>query len=91
MDMGPLGKYEFWKPGDGRAFMLGAVMPLMPGMPTSAWTFYFRVADIDTAVAAITDHGGKILQEPTEIPGGEFSITAMDPHGAAFGLVGPRV
>lgn len=91
MDMGPLGKYEFWKPGDGREFMLGAVMPLMPGMPMSAWTFYFRVVDIDKAVAAITAHGGTMLQEPTEIPGGEFSITAMDPHGAAFGLVGPRL
>jgi uncharacterized protein len=90
MDMGPLGKYEFWKPGDGREFMLGAVMPLMPGMPMSAWTYYFRVADIDTAVAAINGNGGKVFQDPTEIPGGEFSITAMDPHGAAFGLVGPR-
>lgn len=91
MDMGPLGKYEFWKPGDGRDFMLGAVMPLMPGMPMSAWTFYFRVADIDKAVEAINANGGKVLQEPTEIPGGEFSIAAMDPHGASFGLVGPRV
>lgn len=90
MDMGPLGKYEFWKAGDGREFMLGAVMPLMPGMPMSAWTYYFRVADIDKAAETIKAHGGKLLQEPTEIPGGEFSITAMDPQGAAFGLVGPR-
>lgn len=90
MDMGPIGKYEFLKPGDGREFMLGAVMPLMPGMPASAWTYYFRVADIDSAVAAIKAGGGGMLQEPTEIPGGDFSITAVDPHGAAFGLVGPR-
>jgi uncharacterized protein len=65
-------------------------MPLMPGMPMSMWTYYFRVADIDKAVITISANGGQILQEPTEIPGGEYSITAMDPAGAAFGLVGPR-
>jgi predicted enzyme related to lactoylglutathione lyase len=31
-----------------------------------------------------------ILQEPIEIPGGEYSLTAVDPQGAVFGLVGPR-
>jgi predicted enzyme related to lactoylglutathione lyase len=55
------------------------------------WAYYFRVADIDKAVEYINANGGQILQEPTEIPGGEFSINAMDPQGAAFGLVGPRV
>ena len=91
MDMGPLGKYEFWKPGDGRDFMLGAVMPKMAEMPVSMWTYYFRVPDIDKAVETINAKGGTVLVEPTEIPGGEFSINAMDPQGAAFGLVGPRV
>lgn len=89
MEMGPLGKYEFWKDAGGR-FALGAVMPLMPGMPMSAWTFYFRVGDIDAALATIKAEGGQMLQEPTPIPGGDFSLTALDPQGAAFGLVGPR-
>jgi hypothetical protein len=90
MDMGELGKYEFWKVGDDRGFMQGAVMPLMPGMPASAWTFYFRVPDIDAAVAYAATQGATPLQEPTEIPGGEFSFTGLDPQGAVFGLVGPR-
>jgi uncharacterized protein len=97
MDMGPLGKYEFLRHA-GRApegspmgqGMLGAVMPKMPQMPVSAWTFYFRVTDIDAASAQITGNGGTMLQEPIEIPGGEFSLNALDPQGAAFGLVGPR-
>jgi uncharacterized protein len=89
MDMGPMGKYEFIK-ASGDRFGIGAVMPKMPEMPASMWTYYFRVADIDKAVETINANGGKMLQEPTDIPGGEFSITAMDPHGAAFGLVGPR-
>ncbi len=90
LDMGPMGKYEFLKASGGR-FALGAVMPLMPGMPMPMWTFYFRVPDIDIAVDTIKANGGTMLAEPMEIPGGEFSLSAMDPQGAAFGLVGPRV
>lgn len=90
MDLGELGKYEFWKVGDERGYMLGAVMPLMPGMPKPAWTYYFRVPDIDAANSRIEASGGQILQEPVEIPGGDFSLTALDPQGAAFGLAGAR-
>ena len=90
MDMGPMGKYEFlW--ASGKRFMQGAVMPKMPEMPVSAWVFYFRVPDIDAAAATTRDLGGTLLMDPTEIPGGDYSFTAIDPQGAAFGLVGPRV
>jgi uncharacterized protein len=89
MDMGPMGKYEFLKASGGR-FALGAVMPKMPQMPASLWIYYFRVADIDVAVSTIKANGGTLLQEPMMIPGGDYSLTAMDPHGAAFGLVGAR-
>lgn len=87
MDMGPLGKYEFVGHG---GHMLGAIMPKMPQDPHPHWLFYFRVADIDAAADTLKANGGTLLQEPTEIPGGEFSLAAADPHGAAFGLVGPR-
>jgi len=89
LDMGPIGKYEFLKVSEGR-FALGAVMPKMPEMQGSAWSFYFRVANIDKAAAQIKVSGGTILQEPMEIPGGHFSLNAVDPQGAAFGLVGER-
>lgn len=90
LDMGPMGKYEFLKASDGR-FALGAVMPKMPDMPVSAWSFYFRVPDIDAAVETVKTNGGTLLMEPMEIPGGEYSLNALDPQGAAFGLVGPRL
>ena len=95
MDMGPMGKYEFLRHA-GRAAegsmhgMIGAVMPKMPQIPASAWRYYFRVPDIDTAVAAITANGGSIVQAPIEIPGGDFSMAGVDPQGAAFALVGSR-
>ncbi len=90
MDMGPMGKYEFLQASGGR-FSLGAVMPKMPEMPVGGWTFYFRVPDIDAAAATINSSGGNVLQPPNEIPGGEYSLTASDPQGAVFGLVGPRI
>ena len=87
MDMGEMGKYRFIQHG---GTMIGAVMPKMPDMPASLWSYYIGVDDIDRAAAAVTDGGGKILQGPMEIPGGEFALNGLDPQGAAFGLVGPR-
>jgi uncharacterized protein len=87
MDMGELGKYDFLRHGEG---MIGAIMPTMPHSPASTWTYYFRVADIDAAVSTIEANGGTITQPPIEIPGGDFSMCAIDPQGASFGLVGSR-
>ena len=94
MDMGPMGKYEFLRYGRNPAGsmngMIGAVMPKILQMPVSMWTYYFRVADIDTAAAAITAHGGSIVQPPHEISGADFSMVGIDPQGAGFALVGSR-
>lgn len=87
MDMGALGQYRFFQNGGE---MIGAVMPLMDGYPVPAWTFYIGVDDIDRAIAAVTANGGQLVNGPHEIPGGEFSANAIDPQGAAFGLIGPR-
>jgi uncharacterized protein len=87
MDMGEHGRYAFIQ-SDGTS--IGAIMPKMPEMPVSLWTYYIGVDDIDRATAAVTAGGGRILNGPMEIPGGEYALNAMDPQGAAFGLVGPR-
>lgn len=87
IDMGELGKYQFLYHGDA---MIGAVMPKMPQMPVSMWTYHIGVDDIDRATEAVRSRGGQVMQEPIEIPGGEYSINAIDPQGASFGLVGPR-
>lgn len=85
--MGPLGDYEFLHAGD---IGFGAVMPVQPeGHP--GWLYYFHVSDIDVAAAKIASGGGTIVQPPTEIPGGNYSLVATDPQGAAFGLAGPRI
>lgn len=97
MDMGPLGAYEFLRhsgrapagspPGHG---MLGAMMKTPPGVPVGGWTYYFRVRDVDSATAQLEKTGGRVVRPPSEIPGGDFSMLAVDPHGATFALVGGR-
>jgi predicted enzyme related to lactoylglutathione lyase len=87
MPMGEMGDYQFLS-HHGQTF--GAVMALPPGGDPSRWRFYFGVADIDAATAAVTGNGGVVQHGPTEIPGGFFMIIASDPQGAEFGLVGSR-
>jgi predicted enzyme related to lactoylglutathione lyase len=87
MDMGEMGKYRFIQSG---ATTIGAVMRKPPQLPVSVWSYYIGVDDIDRAIDAINAGGGKVLNGPMEIPGGEFALNGMDPQGAAFGLVGPR-
>jgi predicted enzyme related to lactoylglutathione lyase len=87
MPMGQMGDYRFLY-ADG--VRIGAVMRKPPQLPVSMWTFYIGVEDIDRAAEAVRNGGGEILHGPIEIPGGEYSLNAMDPQGAPFALVGPR-
>src|SRR3990167_2145518 len=67
MDMGPMGSYEFIRHGT----VLGAMMKGTSEMGPPHWNQYFRVADIDTACAAIGAGGGQVIHGPIEIPGGD--------------------
>jgi predicted enzyme related to lactoylglutathione lyase len=87
MDMGEMGKYRFIQ---NRGTTIGAVMRKPPQLPLPMWTYYFGVDDIDRAAEAVKAGGGQLVNGPMEIPGGEYAANAVDPHGAAFGLVGPR-
>jgi hypothetical protein len=87
LPLGEHGSYRFLHHGDA---MIGATMPVGDTGMATGWTFYFVVPDIDAGAEAVRAGGGMVTCEPMEIPGGDFSFTAVDPQGAAFGLVGPR-
>jgi len=87
MPMGEMGDYLFiQKDGGG----IGAIGRAQPGGEGSRWQYFAGVDDIDRACKAVTESGGKLLGEPQQIPGGEYSVYAHDPAGATIGLVGPR-
>ena len=85
MDLGHMGKYQMFNRPHG---MIGGIMnkpPEMANVPPY-WLIYFRVPDVDSASERIKANGGKIVNGPMEVPGGDRVVIATDPQGAAFGL-----
>jgi len=70
--------------------------PAPEGLPT-AWTTYLATPDAAALAQRVTEHGGKLMMEPLEIPGQGTMLVAFDPQGAAFGawqggaLIGAQV
>jgi uncharacterized protein len=85
LDMGPMGTYQMFNRPFG---MIGGMMNNPPEMAQAPphWMIYFRVPDINAATERIKANGGKILNGPMEVPGGDWIVTATDPQGAAFSL-----
>lgn len=83
MDMGPMGRYYVF----ARTFPIGGMMnkPKEMAQMPSSWGLYFEVADTDAAARRVTQHGGKILNGPMDVPGGRI-VNCIDPQGAAFSL-----
>lgn len=85
MDMGPIGKYHMF----GRHLgSMGGMMNKTPEMAQvpSNWGLYFRVTGLDAAVERVKAGGGRVLNGPMEVPGGDRIVNCMDPQGAAFSL-----
>jgi predicted enzyme related to lactoylglutathione lyase len=85
LDMGPAGKYQMFNRPHG---MIGGMMnrpPELANVPPN-WQIYFRVPDISAAVERIKQNGGRIVNGPMEVPGGDLVLNASDPQGAAFAL-----
>jgi predicted enzyme related to lactoylglutathione lyase len=85
MDMGKMGQYQMFNRPHGT---IGGMMNKpaeMANVPPN-WVIYFRVPDVDSAAERITANGGKIVNGPMEVPGGDRVVIATDPQGAAFGL-----
>jgi predicted enzyme related to lactoylglutathione lyase len=86
-DMGPeRGTYQMYgKPG--RPF--GGMMTKPKGYPAPPhWLYYVKVGDLDAAVSRVEKDGGRLMNGPMEVPGGDRVAQCIDPQGAAFALHG---
>jgi predicted enzyme related to lactoylglutathione lyase len=85
MDMGEMGKYQMFNRPHG---MIGGMMnkPASLAHVPPNWQIYFLVPDINDATERVKANGGRILNGPMEVPGGDWIVNAMDPQGAAFAL-----
>lgn len=87
MPMGDMGDYRFINHGGE---MIGAVMNRPKDAPPPRWNYYFRVPGIDAAAEKIRTNKGQVTFGPMEVPGGDWVVSAIDPQGAAFALVGAK-
>lgn len=62
-------------------------MPLeVKGMPPM-WGAYVTVDEVDVSARKVIELGGKILMEPTDIPGIGRFCTLQDPQGAVLSMM----
>ena len=88
MPMGPqFGDYQFIDHGGLR---LGGMMRLPDAEGPGGWTFYFGVRSAQVAKRAVEAHGGAVVMDLHQVPGGDWVVIATDPQGARFGIVGPK-
>ncbi len=85
MDMGEMGIYQMYT-REGGELPLGGIFQRPKEMPVSAWLYYIKVKDVHESVEKVKKLGGKVLNGPMEVPGGDFIAQCMDPQGAAFAL-----
>jgi predicted enzyme related to lactoylglutathione lyase len=83
MQMPDGGVYQMIK-GDGDAF--AGLSKAQPGMPMSAWAYYFAVMDCRGTFAKAKEMGCQEMYAPMQVPGGGWAALLVDPQGAAFGL-----
>ena len=84
MDMGDAGIYQIYGRHGiplGGMFNKPAEMPGPPG-----WLYYIRVEDVRGAADRVHRLGGRVLNGPMEVPGGDLIAQCMDPQGAMFAL-----
>jgi len=83
-DMGPMGKYTIFNAGGrdlGGMFTKSKDMAVAP-----SWLYYLEVTSLAGAIDAAKAHGARLVNGPTEVPGGAHIAQLIDPQGAAFAL-----
>ena len=86
-DVDASGTYQMFSVG-GKT--IGGIANKPQSLPSPLWLYYFNVGDIDAAAKRVTAHGGRLHDNPTEVPGGNWIVQCTDPQGAFFALVGKR-
>jgi predicted enzyme related to lactoylglutathione lyase len=85
-DMGPAGSYQLIEHGGNQ---VGGVYKMMDASKPPHWLTYISVRSVDRAAAAAKTAGGRVTQEPMEVPGGGRIAHILDPQGGAFAVHEP--
>ncbi len=90
MEAGPGNTYWMFKSqsGDRTVGGMSGMAAMMKAPPH--WLCYITVADLEVAVEQLKAAGGRVMNGPMEVPGGDRIVHCMDPRGAAIALHVPR-
>jgi predicted enzyme related to lactoylglutathione lyase len=81
---GPVGTYIIYGRNGAPLGGMFRKPPEMPGPP--AFLLYVHVEDVSRLVDRVKQLGGRVLNGPMEVPGGDHIVQCLDPQGAAFAL-----
>ncbi len=84
MDMGPMGVYQMYGRNGktlGGMFNKPAEMPAPPH-----WLPYALVPDARVAAELVKIAGGRVMNGPMEVPGGDWIVQFMDRQGVVFAV-----
>ena len=85
-DMGAAGTYWMFRRAGGTR-TLGGMYTKPPEMAAPPhWLCYVNVPNADKAAALTVKHGGRVVREPMDVPGGDRVAVLVDPQGAAFAV-----
>ncbi len=87
MDMGAMGTYRLFDEGDNKPMGAGGIMTKPPAIDRPYWGFYFNVDSTSAAIERTTAAGGSLINGPSQVPGGGWIATAVDPQGVVFSVV----
>jgi predicted enzyme related to lactoylglutathione lyase len=86
-EVGLMDSYQLFSAG-GQT--IGGIFTKLPRAPFPFWLYYFNIGDIDVAAERVKTGGGRLVQGPVELPGGNWIARCIDPQGAMFALQGTR-
>jgi uncharacterized protein len=86
-EIGPTETYQLFSAG-GQT--IGGMFNKRPIEPIPYWLNYFNIEDLDAAADRVKRAGGRIMEGPFEVPGGNWIARCRDSQGAAFALEGKR-
>jgi len=86
VDMGAMGTYQTFNIGE---VWSGGVMTRAARTPRPFWLYYINVDSAKAAAARVVAAGGRVVSGPHQVPGGGWTVQALDPQGAMFAMVGP--
>jgi len=86
---GDVGSYSIF--GIGTTQMGGAFKRARDGSSTRPrWLIYVHVPGVTASVATVLAAGGKVLNGPHQVPGGNWVAQVVDSHGVYLAIHGPK-